>query len=389
MILTLCSLLLAVPVLVLATETFAALFSRDTKSPPDARPSLAVLMPAHDEAEGIGQTLASLLPQLAPADRLLVVADNCSDGTMAIAAAAGATVIERRDLIRRGKGYALDFGMRHLAADAPQIVVIADADCDFAPGALDTLARACLASGHPEQALYLMRSPSDAGIATRIAEFAWIVKNQVRPVGLRRLGLPCQLMGSGMAFPWDILRRVNLASGHLVEDLQMGLDLAHEGHAPRFCPQAQISSVFPTSQSGLASQRRRWEHGHLSVIASRALPTLLVGLRRADLGLIALGLDLLVPPLALLLLLALGCLLVDAVWAITTGRWLPLSITAGACAALGLTVVVCWAGWGHQAVTASQLARAPLYALRKIPLYLRFFKRRQTDWVRSQRNRRG
>ena len=51
------------------------------------------------------------------------------------------------------------------------------------------------------QALDLMRSPEGAGLKTRIAEFAWVVKNQVRPLGYHHLGLPCQLMGTGMAFP--------------------------------------------------------------------------------------------------------------------------------------------------------------------------------------------
>jgi hypothetical protein len=38
-----------------------------------------VLVPAHNEESGIAATLAALLPQLAAGDRLLVVADNCSD----------------------------------------------------------------------------------------------------------------------------------------------------------------------------------------------------------------------------------------------------------------------------------------------------------------------
>ena len=54
---------------------------------------------------------------MANGDRLLVVADNCSDDTAAVARAAGAEVTERSDVERRGKGYALDHGVRHLAAD--------------------------------------------------------------------------------------------------------------------------------------------------------------------------------------------------------------------------------------------------------------------------------
>jgi hypothetical protein len=58
-----------------------------------------------------------------------------------IAARAGAEVIERFDPDRRGKGYALDFGVRHLSTRPPEIVVIVDADCIVEGDAIDRLAR--------------------------------------------------------------------------------------------------------------------------------------------------------------------------------------------------------------------------------------------------------
>jgi hypothetical protein len=73
--------------------------------------------------------------------------------------------------------------------------------------------------GRPVQALYLMMAPADSQINYKVAEFAWRVKNWLRPLGLRALGLPCQLMGTGMAFPWEVIRRADLASASLVEDL--------------------------------------------------------------------------------------------------------------------------------------------------------------------------
>lgn len=70
---------------------------------------LAVLIPAHDEEEGIATTLESLLDGDYPASarRVIVVADNCSDATAARAAATGAEVWERTDPANRGKGFAL------------------------------------------------------------------------------------------------------------------------------------------------------------------------------------------------------------------------------------------------------------------------------------------
>lgn len=63
-----------------------------------------------------------------------MVADNCTDDTARLASAAGAEVIERHDALLRGKGYALDFGVRHLAQQPPDVVIVVDADCQVAEG---------------------------------------------------------------------------------------------------------------------------------------------------------------------------------------------------------------------------------------------------------------
>src|SRR5690242_16376925 len=113
-----CSLLLLLPLLVLTLEVLAALLparSRTTSRPPGLR--CTILVPAHDEETGIAATLASIRSQLAPQDRLVVVADNCTDRTAAVAREAGAEVVERTDPARRGKGFALDCGVRALEAD--------------------------------------------------------------------------------------------------------------------------------------------------------------------------------------------------------------------------------------------------------------------------------
>ncbi len=260
---------LLVPVSVLFVQVLAALPAYQPRAMPSGRrPSVAVLVPAHNEALMIADTLRAIVPQLVAGDRLLVVADNCSDDTAKIAVAAGAEVIERFDSERRGKGYALDFGVRHLERNPPEVVLIIDADCAIDSGAIDRLARLCLETGRPVQALYLMHSPEGAGLKTRIAEFAWLVKNHVRALGFHRLGLPCQLMGTGMAFPWAAISTAALASGHIVEDLKLGIDLARAGTPALFCPEARVTSYFPATAEGIAGQRTRWEHGHLGVILS-------------------------------------------------------------------------------------------------------------------------
>src|SRR5438477_8086724 len=110
-LLTAVAVLLALPSAVFAIEIFASLFSppRSDTQGMNRRSRVAVLVPAHNEAGGILATLNDITRQLRPDDRLLVIADNCSDDTAAVAAAGGAEVSVRSDHTKIGKGFALDW----------------------------------------------------------------------------------------------------------------------------------------------------------------------------------------------------------------------------------------------------------------------------------------
>lgn len=386
-ILTLVCVLLLIPAAVLCVEVAAAIMPGKARSVPSGNITgrIAILIPAHDEETMIASTLRSIAPQLRRGDRLLVVADNCSDQTEQIARDAGAEAIRRQNTELRGKGYALDYGVSHLAKDPPEVVIVVDADCLVAPGSVAVLAASVAASGAPVQASYLMRAPAGAALKVRIAEFAWLIKNHVRPLGLQRMGLPCQLMGTGMAFPWACMQAMNLATGHLVEDLQLGIDLARSGWPPRFCTAALVTSEFPTSSEGISSQRTRWEHGHLRSILSDGPKLLLQGIVRGDATLGAMALDLSVPPLALLaMLLAVGWV-ISLVFELTARQSLPLLVATGGALLFGSAVMLSWGRFGRQTVSGRDLALAVVYALGKLPLYLRFLFKPQSKWVRSKR----
>lgn len=381
----LCAVTACTPLAVLCVELAAAFAPRRPEPPVSAaRPSVAVLVPAHDEAADIATTVRALLAQLQPGDRLVVVADNCSDATAALARGAGAEVAERRDPSRRGKGYALDFGVRHLAQDPPDVVIVVDADCVAGDGALERLARLAVRLGRPVQALYEMACPPGAGLRVRVAAFAWRVKNHARPLGLRNLGLPCQLMGTGMAFPWNLIRSAALATGEIVEDIAMGVALARQGAAPRFCPEARVWSSFPSGDEGLRSQRTRWEHGHLGMMR-RAPALLLEALRRRDFALAALAIDLCVPPLALL---ALVLFVVPLAGTLVPGAGGEALVASGlaACGLFGMAILAVWLRFGRDVLTFPDLLRIPVYMAWKLPIYVRYLIARESRWVRTPRS---
>jgi cellulose synthase/poly-beta-1,6-N-acetylglucosamine synthase-like glycosyltransferase len=379
----------ALPVMVLCAQVALAGRARPAPGAPtprDASLDVAVLMPAHNEAVGIEATVRNVRTQLRDGDRLVVVADNCSDDTAALARNAGAEVIERHHATQRGKGYALDFGVRHLALRPPAAVLIVDADCLLDAGAIDTLAHGCVRQGRPVQALYEMGVPARGSLKARVSAFAWSVRNRVRPLGWRRIGAPCQLMGTGMSFPWAVLRDAPLASGHIVEDAKLGVDLALGGTPPMFEPSARVSSEFPASDDAAAAQRRRWEHGNLAVMLRQGPRLAWAALRRGDPRLAAMAADLMVPPLALLAQLQLGLLALAALGAGLGAGPLALGIAAASVAALALAIVRAWQVAGRDVIGWSELLlTAPAYVLRKLPLYVAFLWKRESNWVRTKR----
>ena len=380
----------AVPTAIFFLEIIAAaLISRPARRSQFigvSTPRIGVLIPAHNESRNLLPTITDIKGQLALADRLLVVADNCSDDTAAIANAAGAEIVERKDANKVGKGYALDWGIRHLSADPPSVIIVVDADCRLSPGTLRQLARATSATGRPSQALNLMVAPVGSPINYQVAEFAWRVKNWVRPLGLHALNLPCQLLGTGMAFPWEVIRSAELATGHIVEDLNLGLDLAAAGHPPLFCPSAIVKSSFPLTLKGAVNQRERWEHGHLGLSLAKAPGLICRALMAGNVGLLALALDIAVPPLTLL-----GCL--NALVLLTTSLAVlfgvsPLSFYIGTVSFTVFLVAVLLAWWTHgrDVLPASSSRLVCSYIFAKLGLYLRLlWHGPNSRWTRTDR----
>jgi hopene-associated glycosyltransferase HpnB len=93
--------------------------------------SVCVIIPARNEESVVGQAIASLSPW-----RVILVDDHSSDRTAALAAEAGAEVIQAGPLPPgwSGKLWAISEGLKHASALAPDYLLFTDADIVHAPG---------------------------------------------------------------------------------------------------------------------------------------------------------------------------------------------------------------------------------------------------------------
>lgn len=93
--------------------------------------TVAVVVPAHNEAHTITETVSSCLHQTHPVQQVIVVADNCTDATAELARRAGATVIEGHG---GSKAAAQNLALPHVLAD---LVLAVDGDNVLDPAAVE------------------------------------------------------------------------------------------------------------------------------------------------------------------------------------------------------------------------------------------------------------
>ncbi|MBC8135429.1 MAG: glycosyltransferase [Fibrella sp.] len=366
-------------------------------SVPDAISRVTVIVPAHNEEPVIAATIQSLLAQEFDGGhvRILIVADNCTDGTASIAREHGVAVWERTNPDERGKGYALAWAVGRLLAepDPSEAFVIVDADTLAAPDFLRHLMHN-LGEGRDAQGRCAVQGRygvlnTDEGWRAALMAGAFDLVNHVRPFGLATLGLSVDLKGNGMAFTRAVLEVAPWSGRSITEDLDYGLDLlANHGIVVGYAPEARVRAQMPVASDAAASQRDRWEKGRRLLVRERAAPLLLAGLRRRDLRLFEAGVRLLVPPLAELFALCLLWSIAVAV-AVAFGVLPQFYLYAAAVLPAALIAYLLTglyiAGASREAFAA--LLHAPVYILWKFARYIVSpLTSRTPEWVRTRRN---
>jgi cellulose synthase/poly-beta-1,6-N-acetylglucosamine synthase-like glycosyltransferase len=349
------------------------------------RPSFAVLVPAHDEELVISRTLIALEEQNYPRDRfrVFVIADNCQDRTARLARSIGATVWERQDRWRPGKGQALAWSLGRLRAEWPDVdaVAVVDADCQASRNMLDAMATRLQRGAAAVQVQDLVANPTESWAAgLRFAGF--VLVNVIHPLGKCTLGLSGSVIGTGMAFSKALLERQPWDAFTITEGIEYNLRLALGGEKVDFAQEAWVSSAAPTSLRLARVQNLRWESGRLTLGRVWIPKLVTAGIRQRDLQRLYAGLELLIPPQSLIFAgnVASGALALFL-----------RSPTVVAMAVANLLGQGCFVLGGLALVRAPvavyrALIMAPLLAAWKVWLYLILLAGRgPKTWIRSER----
>jgi 1,2-diacylglycerol 3-beta-glucosyltransferase len=353
---------------------------------PAPRLKFDIVVPAHNEETEIAGTVESLLAVDYPREcfRVVVIADNCSDRTGPIAAAAGAQVIVRDDPARRGKGQALAYAFNcSLTEGFADAVVVVDADTVVSRNLLSAFAARFEAGAELLQAEYGVRNPLSSR-RTRLMTIALAAFHGVRSLARERLGLSCGLRGNGMGFSRAVLEAAPPSAFSIVEDLEYGLQLGRAGFRVQYVDEVKVLGQMVVTERASRSQRQRWEGGRRAIVRQQGLTLLCEAFRRRDLLLFDLVVDLLVPPVGELVAFnAVGAALCVFVGAVHGGvaPWIWGASFAG----LLLYVLRGWALSGVGLYGLVDLLWAPMYVIWKLTLRFRHKGRSPKEWVRTTR----
>lgn len=340
--------------------------------------SLAVVIPAHNEASLIEQCITSIRESaLCPdACAIVVVADNCTDETARLAIAAGARVLERRDEERRGKGYALQMAFDRLQEEGFDAFLVIDADSVVSLNLISAV-KERLESGAPAVQCRYRVANRDASLRAGLMDAAFLAFNVLRPKGRSGWGFSAGILGNGFALHRETLQKLPYTAASIVEDLEYHLRLVAAGEKVDFIDQATVFGEMPGGSEAARSQRSRWEGGRLRM-AREWVPRLIRGIARCQWRLAEPLLDLLTLPLAYQILLLLFGVALPAPFR---------QYAAGALAVTGVHVISASFLGERPWRTIRTLAYAPFYILWKVTTIAAVFSFMgpKATWVRTAR----
>jgi len=349
------------------------------------------MVPAHNEETVIEKTLHSLKQIYYPTDKydIVVIADNCTDRTAAIANGMNVTTLERSDPINVGKGYALKWCMDQLMDSEKfyDAFVVIDADTVASPNLLSVMNR-YIESGAECLQCSDMVLPQPGAWSPEMTRVAFILHNYVRPLGKMAIGCSAGLNGNGMCFSRKLIQNKKWASYTRAEDLEHFLELAMENVKVQFAPEAAVHAVMPTDPRNAETQRKRWEMGRFLLIKKFARPLLSNAIRKRSIMIMDALIELITPAFVNLFVFTLVAFVLNILALILGLSWL-LYITLAWFAVIILEAFHVIGGLSaahadHDAYTV--LLKVPKYAAWKLRLYLKtLVTGDDKQWIRTVR----
>ncbi len=313
-----------------------------------------VLIPAHDEEAVIGATLDSLNAQRRRPDRVLVVADNCTDGTTALVRARGVEVVETVGNTEKKAGALNQVLARHLPDAEPRdVVLVMDADSTISEDFLEVALGRLEADPGLMAVGGLFYGEDGGGLIGQLQRNDF---TRYQRIVARKNDRVFVLTGTAAVIRAHALQAVADARGEyipgpegrvydtlaLTEDNELTLALKTLGAKLTSPPQCRVTTEVMTQWRDLWRQRLRWHRGALENIG-------LYGLTRATAMYWGQQLGLAYGVLALWSYLALMTITLLAADEI---RWAPFWVAVGLIFVVERLVTVWAVGWRGRAVAA-------------------------------------
>ena len=237
----------------------------------DKMHSFALIISAHNEEAVIANMVASLRELDYPSDLydIFVIADNCSDRTADAAREAGAIVYERFNELRRGKGHALEWMFEKLFRMEKQYdyISVFDADNLVDPGYLKAMNDKAQRGFNVVQGFLDSKNPYDSWITAAYSFCFWSI-NRTFQLSRYKLGLCCELSGTGFIISLETLKKHGWGATCLTEDMEFTMKMSLNDEKVAFAYDAVVFDEKPLTLAQSWRQRKRWMQGHCDV-ASR------------------------------------------------------------------------------------------------------------------------
>lgn len=236
---------------------------------------ITILVPAHNEEPSLPVTLGALREQTRPPDRVIVVADNCTDRTVDIALEMGFEAMESVDNVHK-KGGALNQALNNLLpqTDANDLVMIMDADTSLSPQFLEVAAQRFAEDDELSAVGGVFFGEPGLGLIGQFQRNEYTrYSRQIRA----RHGRVFVLTGTASVFRADALRDVAAARGvfipgepgkvydtaALTEDNELTLALKSLGATMASPLECRVTTELMPTWRNLWVQRKRWQRGAL------------------------------------------------------------------------------------------------------------------------------